>query len=503
MNARLKLALLLLVAVVVPVSAFARVGGGHSYSGGSRSSGSSSSSSRSSGSSSWSSSSSRSSGSSSWSSSRTTYSGEPSDCSGSGLALLVVLVVVVVVFSNLARKLNSDDGGYQPTDTPTPTAQFDQSIAERVREKDPSFSEPVFLEWATLLYVRAMQARGFPKSLEAIAPWFMEPEAQLNDRLGTFAAKHVRGVVVGSQQLSSFRVTGEALQLSVLFQACLTAQLDDREQALYVHQVWTFQRKLGVQSRTPDTITREGCPNCGAPFERTTAGRCTSCDASLTPGESDWFVQSIRTRRAEASPPLLGGYAEEVGTDRRTLFDRDLNRATLQFDRDRFLERARTIFLNLQQSWSDQNAAALRPYETEAIYQSHRFWLEEYQRQGVRNLLTQVQLTKVEIVKIASDAAYEAVTCRLHASMIDVTVKGPKRTVVGGDATTPRSFTEYWTFLRRPGAKGGTDDAKCPNCGAPLKINQAGVCEYCQAVITRGEFDWVLTRIEQDEDYTG
>jgi Tim44-like domain len=269
--------------------------------------------------------------------------------------------------------------------------------------------------------------------------------------------------------------------------------------------VWTFKRKQGVQSRTPDTITREGCPNCGAPFERTTAGRCTSCDASLTPGESDWFVQSIRTQRAEGRPPLLGGYAEEVGTDLRTVFDRQLNRVRLQgeFSRDRFLERARTIFLNLQQAWSDQNQGALRPYETESLYQSHRFWLEEYKRQGVRNLLTQVELSKIEIVKIAADAAYEAVTCRMHASMIDVTVKGPKRTVVGGDASNPREFTEYWTFLRRPGAKGAADDTKCPNCGAPLKISQAGVCEYCQAVITRGEFDWVLTRIEQDEDYTG
>jgi hypothetical protein len=31
----------------------------------------------------------------------------------------------------------------------------------------------------------------------------------------------------------------------------------------------------------------------------------------------------------------------------------------------------------------------------------------------------------------------------------------------------------------------------------------AGDCAYCGARITSGEFDWVLSRIEQDESYVG
>jgi hypothetical protein len=30
-----------------------------------------------------------------------------------------------------------------------------------------------------------------------------------------------------------------------------------------------------------------------------------------------------------------------------------------------------------------------------------------------------------------------------------------------------------------------------------------GACEYCKAVISRGDFDWVLSRIEQDDSYRG
>ena len=36
-----------------------------------------------------------------------------------------------------------------------------------------------------------------------------------------------------------------------------------------------------------------------------------------------------------------------------------------------------------------------------------------------------------------------------------------------------------------------------------LKISMAGSCEYCQAHVTAGEFDWVLSKIEQDDTYRG
>jgi len=43
----------------------------------------------------------------------------------------------------------------------------------------------------------------------------------------------------------------------------------------------------------------------------------------------------------------------------------------------------------------------------------------------------------------------------------------------------------------------------CPNCGAALNINMTGHCNYCKAKVSSGEFDWVLSRIEQDEVYGG
>jgi hypothetical protein len=74
--------------------------------------------------------------------------------------------------------------------------------------------------------------------------------------------------------------------------------------------------------------------------------------------------------------------------------------------------------------------------------------------------------------------------------------------VVGGSRSEPRAYSEYWTLIRGSSRSGAPRaEPVCPNCGAGLNINMAGQCAYCRAKVTTGEFDWVLSRIEQDEVY--
>jgi len=49
----------------------------------------------------------------------------------------------------------------------------------------------------------------------------------------------------------------------------------------------------------------------------------------------------------------------------------------------------------------------------------------------------------------------------------------------------------------------GKTTPNCPSCGAPLEINQACACGCCNVKVTTGELDWVASRIEQDDGYTG
>jgi hypothetical protein len=50
--------------------------------------------------------------------------------------------------------------------------------------------------------------------------------------------------------------------------------------------------------------------------------------------------------------------------------------------------------------------------------------------------------------------------------------------------------------------KPGTLENTCPRCGAPIALTQIGECRYCKAAVTSGKFDWVVSRIDQEDDAT-
>lgn len=52
------------------------------------------------------------------------------------------------------------------------------------------------------------------------------------------------------------------------------------------------------------------------------------------------------------------------------------------------------------------------------------------------------------------------------------------------------------------GRDGSDADDQCPNCGAALTMQMAGRCDACRVKVQRGgDFDWVLSKVEQDEAY--
>ena len=85
-----------------------------------------------------------------------------------------------------------------------------------------------------------------------------------------------------------------------------------------------------------------------------------------------------------------------------------------------------------------------------------------------------------------------------------MTVEAASGRVVGGDPNQDRRYSEYWTLIRGAEVRGQPrSDKACPSCGGPLEVTMSSNCEYCNALVTTGEFDWVLSRIEQDDVYAG
>src|SRR5262249_3094802 len=145
----------------------------------------------------------------------------------------------------------------------------------------------------------------------------------------------------------------------------------------------------------------------------------------------------------------------------------------------------------------------VRPYLSDALFHMQLYWIRAYQEAKLHNELKGARITKMVAAKVVRDVYYDAVTVRIYATGLDYKVDASGK-VVGGDASNERAYSEYWTFVRGRGVKKApTADKTCPNCGAPVQIDAAGACEHCRAKVTSGRFDWVLSRIEQDDVYSG
>jgi hypothetical protein len=162
------------------------------------------------------------------------------------------------------------------------------------------------------------------------------------------------------------------------------------------------------------------------------------------------------------------------------------------------------IFVELNRSWTANNLTPVRGLVTDGLYDYLSYWIESYKRQDLRNELSDMRITGTSFAKVQRDRWYDAVTVRIWATGKDYTVRAGDGGHVKGSRTRERAYSEYWTLIRSAQRRGPVQPRPaCGNCGAPLAITQSGECTHCGVHLTSGEFDWVLSKIEQDDSYRG
>jgi len=383
---------------------------------------------------------------------------------------------------------------------------------DRLRVHDENFSEVLFRDFAYSLFAKIHEARGSGN----LARFCQYLDDDVIEKLRRFCSdvKDVQGVVVGGLVIDRLNVpagSNEIASVRIKYEANYTEVSDRGSQAIYTRQIWYLSRRAGALSPPPDKVSALGCVGCGSSSEPAPDGTCPYCGNQYERGEYHWFVTGITLVNSRKVGPALTTKAADIGFDLPTVFHPDFNTDHSRMldenpgmkDFQKFNDRFRHIYFTLQKAWGDQDLDALRPFETESLFQNHKYWVEEYKRQELRNVLEQVKLDEVVMVKIRSDKFYDAITCRLRASMIDYTIDAHGKVVCGSKRKSTK-FSEYWTLVRgRGAAENSHKDSNCPNCGAELKITMAGVCEFCDSKLTSGQFDWVLSEIQQDEEYGG
>jgi hypothetical protein len=133
---------------------------------------------------------------------------------------------------------------------------------------------------------------------------------------------------------------------------------------------------------------------------------------------------------------------------------------------------------------------------SDGIFERFSLQLEMMKASSIINRMSSIAVHEVEIVSIDTDRFFDTVNVMIRASACDTFINSKDGEILSG-IPDPEVFVEFWTLLRRPGTKTsvrpGSFEGFCPNCGAPLEKLDRIDCASCKAVITSGEYDWVLT----------
>lgn len=160
------------------------------------------------------------------------------------------------------------------------------------------------------------------------------------------------------------------------------------------------------------------------------------------------------------------------------------------------------MFVQLQQAWASQRFELARPLLSSSLYAQLKLQLDELRSSAQINHIERIAVLTSKVIRYEQESENDVLKCYLYVRMVDYTTNRKGEVIVGN----PQSevFMEYmWELIRSGGVKTATLDEKpdvlehhCPNCGAPIDIEQSTQCPYCGTILKAKTHDWVLHHID-------
>ena len=232
-----------------------------------------------------------------------------------GMVVLAILIVIILIRKKNAKKQASDPGyiNQQVQDQVNTDTTFDNStsIAAQIQAIDPAFSADKFIGFAREVFM-TIQTAWTTKDWQPIRPFesetlFNQHKQQLDEYIRLGKTNVIEKVGIKHCSLHSFQQDGDKEVLVVWLNAVMRDYvIDDATKKVlesdpnrdwYMKYEMVFNRKAGVKTDPGKTgVKTTNCPNCGAPTEITSAGKCAFCGSVLVNGDHDWVLTDIHSR---------------------------------------------------------------------------------------------------------------------------------------------------------------------------------------------------------------
>ena len=156
-------------------------------------------------------------------------------------------------------------------------------------------------------------------------------------------------------------------------------------------------------------------------------------------------------------------------------------------------------YVRLQKAWQNKDLASVQTILSDAYYAQMSSQLDAYVRSHRTNVIEHPAVLGVTLKGWKSEGGCDVIVAEVRARIKDYVIDDATGNVVGGDYEHERFMDYEWTLTRTSGVRtthtSGTVASNCPNCGAPIDLNKSAVCPYCDSVIKKDSYDWVISSV--------
>lgn len=159
------------------------------------------------------------------------------------------------------------------------------------------------------------------------------------------------------------------------------------------------------------------------------------------------------------------------------------------------------LYVQMQNAWTAKDFTPMQHYFTDELYTQFDRQLDALRENHQTNRVDNIAVLGVELRGWYEAEDNQCVVANVRTRITDYVVDDASGNVVSGSDTAEKFMTYEYTLIRTRGTlthvqTDETEATLCPNCGAPIDINQTAKCSYCGSIVKAKDFDWVTSSIK-------
>lgn len=163
-----------------------------------------------------------------------------------------------------------------------------------------------------------------------------------------------------------------------------------------------------------------------------------------------------------------------------------------EFPENKQLEiEAFNIYKKIQYAWMNFDEKMIRDCTTDEMYNMYLMQMDTLKVKNQKNIMYDIKYLGSNIVRTEENNGQQTIVINMQVSCYDFIIDTNTKKVLRGNAAKVNTYSYELTFVKSTESK---KLENCPRCGAPIKGNNSGVCEYCKSTIISNEYTLIMSK---------